>query len=380
MKEKTISFYNKHYKKFLIIPILLVLLSLAYIGYFYKTTGDFVHRDVSLTGGTSITFPSSISPSDFKFQLPKEFSEVDIRSLSDNSGKQTHLLITTTLEKDKIIPEIEKIIGEKITEENSSIEFTGSSLGKDFYRQLLTAMLFAFLLMALVIFITFGERKDIKIYSAILTLISGKITFPNVTSMNFLIIFFICLVFFYGLFAIKSGKGKLILSCLTLLAIIIFFFPKYFLIWPIAIAVLSLYTFYSAPSIAVITCAFADIVLTVAIVNLMGISISSGGIVAFLMLIGYSVDTDVLLTTRVLKRKGESINHASLSAFKTGITMTLTSIAAVLVALLLVYRYETVLNQIFTILIIGLGLDIFNTWATNVWIIKWYAEIRNKNQ
>jgi len=29
---------------------------------------------------------------------------------------------------------------------------------------------------------------------------------------------------------------------------------------------------------------------------------------AFLMLIGYSVDTDILLTSRVLKREGESLN------------------------------------------------------------------------
>jgi preprotein translocase subunit SecF len=55
-------------------------------------------------------------------------------------------------------------------------------------------------------------------------------------------------------------------------------------------------------------------------------------------------------------------------------TMTLTSIIAVLTALIAIYSFESVLNQIFIILIIGLCFDIFNTWITNASIIKWFAE------
>jgi preprotein translocase subunit SecF len=95
--------------------------------------------------------------------------------------------------------------------------------------------------------------------------------------------------------------------------------------------------------------------------------------VAFLMMIGYSVDTDILLTTRVLKKK-HSINQEMYDAFKTGITMTLTSLVAVATALIVVYNFQSVLNQIFTILLIGLSFDIINTWTANASIIKWYAE------
>jgi preprotein translocase subunit SecF len=91
------------------------------------------------------------------------------------------------------------------------------------------------------------------------------------------------------------------------------------------------------------------------------------------MIIGYSVDTDILLTTRLLKRK-EGINESLFGAFKTGTTMTLTSIIAVASALIAVYSFDSVLNQIFTILLIGLGFDLFNTWITNASIIKWYTE------
>ena len=56
------------------------------------------------------------------------------------------------------------------------------------------------------------------------------------------------------------------------------------------------------PSGAVVLSAFADIFMTLVTVNILGIKMSSAGIIALLMLIGYSVDTDILLTNRVLRR------------------------------------------------------------------------------
>ncbi len=129
----------------------------------------------------------------------------------------------------------------------------------------------------------------------------------------------------------------------------------------------------SVPSFAVILSAFSDLVMTLAVVNLLEIKLSTAGIVAFLMMIGYSVDTDVLLTTRVLKKK-HSINQEMYDAFKTGLTMTITSLVAVAAALITVYNFQSVLNQIFMILLIGLSFDILNTWTANASIIKWYAE------
>jgi len=90
------------------------------------------------------------------------------------------------------------------------------------------------------------------------------------------------------------------------------------------------------------------------------------------MLIGYSVDTDILLTTRILKRTEGSLNKRIFGALKTGLTMTLTSFFAFLIALIVVSSFSAVLTQIFTILVIGLGFDILNTWITNVSILKWY--------
>tara|TARA_Y100000031_G_C8136531_1_gene345515 strand:- start:513 stop:953 length:441 start_codon:yes stop_codon:yes gene_type:complete len=132
------------------------------------------------------------------------------------------------------------------------------------------------------------------------------------------------------------------------------------------------------PSMAVIVSAFADIFMTLTLIDILGIKMSSVGIVAFLMLIGYSVDTDILLTNRILKRHEGSLNQRIFGAFKTGITMTLTSLLALVFALIVVSSFSVILTQIFTVLVIGLGFDILNTWITNVSILKWYVKSKGK--
>ncbi len=126
------------------------------------------------------------------------------------------------------------------------------------------------------------------------------------------------------------------------------------------------------PSIAVILSAFSDIIVTIGVINLLNIKVSTAGIAAFLMLVGYSVDTDILLSTRVLKTSKGSIYNRVISAMKTGLTMSVTTLAAVLIAFFV--TPSEVLKQIMTILLIGLLIDLINTWIQNAGIIRWYME------
>ena len=130
------------------------------------------------------------------------------------------------------------------------------------------------------------------------------------------------------------------------------------------------------PCLAVVFSAFSDIVVTVAVVNLLGIKLGTAGIAAFLMLIGYSVDTDILLTTRVLKRKEGTEFERILSSVSTGMTMTLTAITAVAVAI--IFTQNDTIRQIMTILLIGLLADIINTWIQNVGILRLYLERKSR--
>ncbi|MDH7510041.1 MAG: protein translocase subunit SecF [Methanolinea sp.] len=130
------------------------------------------------------------------------------------------------------------------------------------------------------------------------------------------------------------------------------------------------------PAGAVVLSAFADIAMTAAGMSLVGIDLSLATVAGLLMLIGYSVDSDILLTMRVLKRQGKLEEKLS-GAFRTGIIMTTTTIAAIsamwVVALV---GQITVVWEIATVLLIGLVVDMMNTWLTNAGIIKWYVQKR----
>lgn len=127
------------------------------------------------------------------------------------------------------------------------------------------------------------------------------------------------------------------------------------------------------PAVAVVLSAFADMAMTAATMNLVGIPLSLGTVAALLMLIGYSVDSDILLTNRVLKRQGK-LNDKLSGAFHTGIIMTSTTLTAALAMFLVSWVGSVqVLMDISAVLLIGLVFDMLNTWLTNVGILKWYV-------
>lgn len=285
--------YDQYYKLLLFPPVILTIICLVYLGVFYSNNGDVIYKDSSLAGGTTITLNERVDVPALKSFLESKIEEVHIRTIADiSSGEEIAVLIDSPLHPEELKPVIEEFIGKPLSPDNSSVEFSGPSLGKSFYKQLITAIIISFILMSLVIFFLFK-------------------------------------------------------------------------------------TF--VPSIAVIFAAFSDIVMTLAVVDLLGVRLSVAGIAAFLMLIGYSVDTDILLTTRVLKNRNVSINQRVYSSFRTGIFMTITGLAAVLPAFLLITGLPDSFRQIFLVITIGLFADIINTWLTNASLIKWYAERKGLN-
>ena len=130
------------------------------------------------------------------------------------------------------------------------------------------------------------------------------------------------------------------------------------------------------PSIAVISAALTDILAALVVVDLIGIKLSAAGIVAFLLVIGYSIDTDVLLTTKLLKRREEGPLYERLKhSMKTGLTMTFAAISALGVGYFIAIPEE--LKQIFLIVIIALVFDIITTYGGNAGILIHYCKKKN---
>ena len=126
------------------------------------------------------------------------------------------------------------------------------------------------------------------------------------------------------------------------------------------------------PSIAVVASAFSDIVIPVAVMNLLGIEMTLGTIAALLMIIGYSVDSDILLNNSVLRRTGDFYESVS-RAMRTGVTMTLTSMAAMIVMAIVASLFGIdLLRNIGIILAVGLCADLMNTYLLNVSLLRWY--------
>jgi preprotein translocase subunit SecF len=132
----------------------------------------------------------------------------------------------------------------------------------------------------------------------------------------------------------------------------------------------------------VVLCAILDISIAAASMSITGVKLSLGTVAALLMLIGYSVDTNILLTkTALTPRQTLTVDETIVSAMTTGLMMTGTTIAAILalfIASNLLYLVipsftrMDIIADISTVLLFGLFADIFNTWITNAQAIRWY--------
>ena len=130
-----------------------------------------------------------------------------------------------------------------------------------------------------------------------------------------------------------------------------------------------------APSTYVVSAAMLDVLYALMGMAIFRIPLSLATMAALLMLIGYSVDTDILLTTRVLKRRNGSLDERILGAMKTGVTMSGTTIGAlsVMVVASWILHIQT-LMFIGATLVFGLVGDLISTWLMNAVILKWWVE------
>lgn len=156
----------------------------------------------------------------------------------------------------------------------------------------------------------------------------------------------------------KQGIKALIIAYIIIASVIFFLFKTL------------------VPSIAALLASVSDILTAVALMNLFNIPLTLSSLAGLLILIGYSIDTDILLSTRVLKKKDDDIDSRIVSSIKTGLTMSITSIASV--TTLYVVASIPDLQQIALVIIFGLLADIPYTWLQNVGILKWYINKKGR--
>ena len=137
------------------------------------------------------------------------------------------------------------------------------------------------------------------------------------------------------------------------------------------------------PSVAIILAALCDILIALGGMSIFKIPLSIASVGALLMLIGFSVDTDILLTTRLLKRREGTVEERAKNAMYTGLTMSFAAIAAMgilFVVTKILMPEATTLSNISAVLVIGLIGDILSTWLMNLGILKTYIDWRQSKK
>jgi len=275
-------------KKLVIIPLIILLISLAVITYTQLSIGAPVRLGMDFTGGIIVT----IGTDETKEELTARFAAYPITSIRDTSvGNEKSIEFGSMSEsqKDALITMLKESYGSYEMRDISPL------FGQELQDQVKFAVVVAFMLMAIVVFGAFRT-----------------------------------------------------------------FLPAFY----------------------VVSCAFSDIVIAVACMDAIGMELSLGTVAALLMLIGYSADSDILLTRNLLHKKGETKEKLR-TTMKTGITMTSTTIVAVVAMFLVSSSFPLlssrfapipILRDISLVLLFGLVADMINTWLLNAGLLRWYVE------
>jgi preprotein translocase subunit SecF len=338
-KNFLLNAYEMHYKPLLIISFMLLAFSFIVIGHQYITTGDFVNRGISLTGGLSVTLNAPIgtdlTPEDLQAYLLDKFPKADVNVRTFGSASSLKFYLETSdIDETELVealkPKFPGLTDEDFTKNKQTI---GPTFGKSFFTQTLKAIFIAFLFMSIVIFIYFGESTREKWVASLLTIIAAFMMFYASSAIMYII------------------------------PLLLF------------VVLMVIYIRDSIPAFGIVLCAFSDIFFSLAIFDLFGHKLSISSVAAFLMLVGYSIDTDILLSVRVLKRREGTVFDRVIGAFKTGITMSACALVSVIVAH--TFTHSIVVKEIMFVLIVGLIGDIIFTWVQNAGILRWYLERKN---
>jgi len=196
------EFYNKNFKKLIILPFSLLVLSIILIIFQAASTGEFINKDVSLKGGITITIPleKQVDIINLENSLGSDFSDNDlsVRSLK-KGGQQIGLIVSADIdgtkkeEVDALLDSTGKHLNIDLSKIDYTTEVVGSSLGASFFREIIKVLIIAFLFMGFVVFIYFRKLvpsgaiivaafSDIIVTLAIVNLLGMKLSTAGIAA------------------------------------------------------------------------------------------------------------------------------------------------------------------------------------------------------
>lgn len=293
IKQGLLGIYDNHYKKLMIFSFLLLFACIGVLVNSYVQTGELFEKGVSLKGGITLTIPveKQVDIKNLEISIQEQYPQSDVAIKKTQTGPQKLIIEAADITQEEIASALGSE-GIQLIEGTYNIRKMGTRFSDAFFKQTVRALIYAFIAMAIVVFITFRSL---------------------------------------------------------------------------------------VPSLFVILAAVSDIISTLAVISLLEVRLSIAGAAAFLMLIGYSVDTDILLTTKVLKRKTEGGNtfQRTVKAMKTGAVITAAALSASIAGV--IFSQSETVKQIMLVIMIGLIFDALYTWLQNAGILRYYLERKDRN-
>lgn len=129
-------------------------------------------------------------------------------------------------------------------------------------------------------------------------------------------------------------------------------------------------------SLGIVLASLGNILATLAFATLLGIELSFASFAGILMLIAFTVDTNIVLTSKVVAYGSESFMARYKKALVTGATLTATITVTMVIVLFL--SSSKLLVNIAEILVIGFVTDLVYTWILNAGMLEIYFDRKNK--
>jgi preprotein translocase subunit SecF len=153
------------------------------------------------------------------------------------------------------------------------------------------------------------------------------------------------------------------------------FLKRFFLIllFSFILVFLSLWAIFKKVEVALIgsRALLFNLTITFAITNLF-VPLSKYILPAYLMIIGYGIDTNIILINSMLKEKKFELKKRYALAFNTGIMIHITTLLALLAGILLSNNY--VFTVIFSVLFLALVVYLVDTWILNGYLLKKFMQ------
>ena len=91
------SWYDKWYKLMLLPPVILFIICLIYLYSFNAKNGDFIYKDSTLSGGTTITLQANVDAVVLETYIKQTIPDVHIRTITDiSTGNHLAVIIDSS--------------------------------------------------------------------------------------------------------------------------------------------------------------------------------------------------------------------------------------------------------------------------------------------